>query len=136
MLYRLLLLFALVVFYSGCASSGVITDFGGTETKVTSAQMSTGDSFEILSAGTVLKIPISKVRSIRLQQNETKVFNGKHFLLAEIIYQDASKLGTLNTNSSTPKAWVRSDLFIMGKSDKGTYKALMGNVSKINFTIQ
>lgn len=130
------ILIALAMLIIGCGANGVITDYGSQSTKVSGLKLSSGKSLEILTAGTVLTVPLTKIKSIRLHQDETKDFQQKMYCLAEVLFLDGTKVGTFNPNSSAAKAWVRSDVFLTGKSENGAFKILVNDVEKVDMVIQ
>lgn len=131
----LILIFASFLIF-GCGASGVVTDYGKQSTRVTGMKLSSGKNLEILTAGTILTAPLTKIKSIRLHQDETKDFQQKMYCLAEVLFLDGTKVGTFNPNSNAAKAWVRSDLYINGKTESGTFQILINDVEKIDMTFQ
>lgn len=121
---------------SGCGASGVITDYGKQSTRVTGMKLSSGKTFDILTAGTLMQVPLTKVKSIRLHQDETKDYQKKLYCLAEVLFLDGTKVGTFNPNSNAAKAWVQSDMYIYAKTESGKFQILMNDVSKIDMTFQ
>ncbi len=130
----LLLIFMTILF--GCGASGVVTDYGKQTTKVTGMKLSSGKSLEILTAGTLLTAPLNRIKSIRLHQDETKDFQQKMYCLAEVLFMDGTKVGTFNPNSNAAKAWVRSDIYVKGKTESGSFQILLNDVEKLDMTFQ
>lgn len=133
---KIISLFAISLILIGCGASGVITDYGKQTTKVTGMKLSSGKNLEILTAGTLLYTPLSKIKSIRLHQDETKDYQQKMFCLAEVLFLDGTKVGTFNPNSNAAKAWVRSDLYIKGRAESGDFQILINDVEKLDMTFQ
>lgn len=122
--------------FMGCGASGVVTDYGKQTTKVTGMKLSSGKSLEILTAGTILTARLNRIKSIRLHQDETKDFQQKMYCLAEVLFMDGTKVGTFNPNSNAAKAWVRSDLYIKGKTESGDFQILINDIEKLDMTFQ
>lgn len=121
---------------AGCSASGVITDYGKQATKVTGMKLSSGKTLEILTAGTILTASLSNIKSIRLHQDETKDYQQKMYCLAEVLFLDGTKVGTFNPNSNAAKAWLRSDISIIGKTENGRFQILINDIEKVDMTIQ
>lgn len=126
----------LMFLFLGCGASGVVTDYGKQATRVTGMRLSNGKSLEILTAGTVLTAPLTEIKSLRLHQDESKNYQEKMYCLAEVLFLDGTKVGTFNPNSSNAKAWVRSDVYILGKTGSGDFKIIINDIEKLDITLQ
>lgn len=133
---KIFIILAAFIIFAGCGASGVITDYGKQATKVTGMKLSSGKSLEILTAGTILTVSLSNIKSIRLHQDETKDYQQKMYCLAEVLFLNGTKVGTFNPNSNAAKAWLRSDISIIGKSENGGFKILINDIEKVDMTIQ
>ena len=131
-----LILLGIALLLVGCGANGVVTDFAKQTSRISNMKIDGGGDLDIFTGGTLFSVPLKKIRSLRLRQEETVNVGEKHFVLAEVMFADGTKYGTFNANSPTPKAWVRSDQFLFGKSAGGKVRILVGDIAKLDVTLE
>jgi hypothetical protein len=98
-------------------------------TKVKSLHLEKHDRLTILDGSGIRELKLGEVKSIRIQPDENKTYNKKLFYLAVIAFDNGTTAGAFD--NSKRKAYIAVDNYLYGKANKGEYRILLGNVSKI-----
>lgn len=125
----ILLLLVFTFIFISCTASGTVTDFNKKTIKVTSMKMDGTGALLIWNGNGFLNISLSKIKTIRIESDETKVFNKELFCLVEIIFKDGAVIGSLNDRGS--KAYVAAGHYLFGKMQNSLYKIILSDVDKI-----
>ncbi len=125
----LILLLCVVVFTSGCAVNGNITDFNRVTTYVKSLHLEKPGTLSVLVGGAHRQLNLQEVKSVRIQPDDNKMYNKQLYSLAVIAFDDGKTIGAFD--GSQKKAYIAVDSYLLGKANKSDYRIILSNVSKI-----
>ena len=124
-----LLLICAVAVISGCAVNGNITDFNRVTTFVKSLHFEKPGTLTVLDGGAVRELKLKTIKSVRIQPDDTKIYNKQLFSRAVIAVENGTTIGSFDNSKN--KAYVAVDAYLLGKANKSEYRIILSNVSKI-----
>jgi hypothetical protein len=113
----------------GCAANGKVVDFDKNVTAVSRMSLPGDGLLQVYDGNGLIRVSLRKIRTIHVSNVETRMYDKKLFVLAEINFQDGTRLGSLKSDKQ--KAYVAADTYVRGKIPGGTFEILLGNVSRV-----
>lgn len=115
--------------FVNCTVNGKITDINRETIVVNSLFLKKPNKLMIHDGNTFTELNLSRVKIIRIQPNEFKVFNKTLFCLTEITFKDGTTLGSFNNEDSM--MYIASNQYLYGNVQNGSYRTMLNNVLKI-----
>jgi hypothetical protein len=88
----------------------------------------------IYEGSAILELKLSKIKSISIQADETRILNRELYCLAEIVLRDGTAIGSFDEGK--PKVYIAASQYIYGKDQNGEYRILISDIARIECNIK
>jgi len=127
---------ALAIFVLGCGGTkAVIIDAGSLQTSLSNVRLANGGHrILVLEGESERRIPLKKIRWIKISPREVRNRNGHTFYLTEIELRDGAKLMSYRLKDGRrSQVFVCVEDVIMARTPNGTLRLDLSRVSKVTF---
>lgn len=125
----LFFLISAAILTMGCATSGIVTDFNKRSTTLTDMKVEGNQRLRIYEGSAIRELKLSKIKSISIQADETRMLNRELYCLAEIVLLDGTAIGSFDEGK--PKAYIAGSQYIYGKDQHGAYRIIISDIARI-----